>query len=115
MSKASRRKFLTTVPVAVAGAVATKAFAQGQGQQAQGPIKAETVDCAEVIPGLHLSKEDEAAVANGLNRNLQTYARLRDLPITPDIDPALIFKPSLPGQEGIRPPLPQPFGLLPHS
>ena len=52
-----------------------------------------------MIPGLHLSKEDEAAVANGLNRNLQTYARLRDLPITADIDPAIVFKPNLPGQE----------------
>lgn len=98
MSRETRRKFLKTVPVAMAGAVATKTFAQGQ-QAPQGPIKPETIECAEVIPGLNFNKEDEAQIANGLNRNLQTYARLRDLPITPDIDPAIMFKPSLPGQE----------------
>ena len=35
----SRRKFLKAVPVAVAGAVTTKAWAQGQ--QTQGPVNAE--------------------------------------------------------------------------
>ena len=42
----SRRKFLNAVPAAVAGAVATKALAQGQGGQAAGPVKPETIDCA---------------------------------------------------------------------
>lgn len=99
MSQETRRKFLKTVPVAVAGAMATKTFAQQGPQAPAGPIKPETIECAEIIPGLDFHKEDEAAIANGLNRNLTTYGRLRDIKIPADIDPAIMFKPSLPGQE----------------
>jgi hypothetical protein len=98
MSNETRRKFLKTVPVAVAGAMATKTFAQ-QGPAPAGPITPETIECAEKIPGLDFHAEDEAAMANGLNRNLTTYSRLRDINLTPDIDPAIMFKPSLPGEE----------------
>lgn len=97
MSNETRRKFLKTVPVAVAGAVATKAFAQGQAPA--GPITPETIECAEKIPGLDFHSEEEAAIARGLNGNLATYARLRNVKIDADIDPAIIFKPSLPGKE----------------
>jgi len=49
MAKESRRKFLKTVPAAVAGVtVAGKAFAQGQGPQAPaGPITVDTIECAD--------------------------------------------------------------------
>lgn len=98
MAKESRRKFLTTVPAAVAGAaVAGKVFAQGQAPT--GPITAETIECAEKIPGLDFHSEEEAAMARGLNQNLATYSRLRAVKIGPEIDPALVFKPNLPGQE----------------
>ncbi len=97
MSNETRRNFLKTVPVAVAGAMATKTFAQ-QAPPA-GPITAETIECAEKIPGLDFHAEEETAMANGLNRNLSTYSRLRDINLTPDIDPAIMFKPSLPGEE----------------
>ena len=68
----SRRKFLTAVPAAVAGAVATKALAQGQAGQNAGPIKAETIDCAEKIAGLDFHSEDEAAIVNALNQRART-------------------------------------------
>lgn len=98
MSKESRRKFLKTMPVAMAGAaVAGKAFAQGQAPV--GPITAETIECAEKIPGLDFHSEEEAAMARGLNQNLTAYARLRAIKIGPEIDPAIVFKPNLPGQE----------------
>lgn len=100
MSDETRRKFLKTVPVAVVGAMATKTFAQQGGAQAPtGPITPDTIECAEKIPGLDFHADEEAQMAAGLNRNLTTYARLRDIKITPDIDPAIMFKPSLPGQE----------------
>ncbi len=100
MAKESRRKFLTTVPAAVAGAaVAGRVFAQGQGQAPTGPITADTIECAEKIPGLDFHSEEEAAMARGLNQNLATYSRLRAVKIGPEIDPALVFKPNLPGQE----------------
>lgn len=99
MSHETRRKFLKTVPVAMAGAMATKAFAQQGSQAPTGPVTAETIECAEKIPGLNFHSDEEAAMASGLNRNLTTYARLRDIKIDADIDPAIMFKPSLPGQE----------------
>jgi Asp-tRNA(Asn)/Glu-tRNA(Gln) amidotransferase A subunit family amidase len=100
MSQETRRKFLKTMPAAVAGVVATKAFAQGQGAQAPvGPITADTIECAEKIPGLDFHSDEEAAIARSLNQQLGTYGRLRQVSIGPDIDPAIIFKPSLPGQE----------------
>ena len=99
MSRETRRKFLQTVPVAVAGAMATKTFAQDGQQAPVGPITPDTIECAEKIPGLDFHSEEEVAMANGLNRNLTTYSRLRDIKIGADIDPAIMFKPSLPGQE----------------
>jgi Asp-tRNA(Asn)/Glu-tRNA(Gln) amidotransferase A subunit family amidase len=98
MAKESRRKFLKTVPVAMAGAaVAGKAFAQGQAPA--GPITPATIECAEVIPGLDFHSDEEAQMATGLNRQLNVYKQLRGVAIGPEIDPAIIFKPSLPGQE----------------
>ena len=60
----SRRKFLKAAPVAVAGAVATRAWAQGQAPA--GPITASTVDCAEKIAGLEFHAGEETAVAGSL-------------------------------------------------
>ena len=95
----SRRTFLKTVPVAVAGAVATKAFAQGQ----SGPISGSTVDCAETIAGLEFHGSEEEAIANSLNQNLNTYRQLRQIDVPQDVPPAIQFHPYLPGE---RPPGP---------
>src|SRR5262245_51841235 len=71
-SAESRRKFLKAVPAAVAGAVATKAIAQGPPQVA-GPIKPETLDCAEKIAGLDFMSEEEAAVTGAVNNRLRRF------------------------------------------
>ena len=98
-SQESRRKFLKIVPAAMAGAVAAKAFAQGQGPQNAGPIKPETIDAAEKLIGLEFTSDEEAAIAAQLNQRLRTYQQLRNISIGPEIDPAIMFKPSLPGKE----------------
>jgi Asp-tRNA(Asn)/Glu-tRNA(Gln) amidotransferase A subunit family amidase len=92
----SRRTFLKAVPVAVAGAVATKAFAQ---QGAAGPVSRETVACAETIMGLDFHSADEEAIARTLNGNLSTYQQLRQLEIPHDTEVALTFRPYLPGEK----------------
>jgi Asp-tRNA(Asn)/Glu-tRNA(Gln) amidotransferase A subunit family amidase len=92
----SRRTFLKTVPVAVAGAVATKAFAQ---QGAVGPVSRETVACAETIMGLDFHSAEEEAIARNLNGNLSTYQQLRQLEIPHDTEVALTFRPYLPGEK----------------
>lgn len=93
----SRRKFLATVPAAVAGAVAAKTYAQGT--PTAGPVKATTIEAAEAIMGLDFHPEDEAAIANGLNNRLRTFQQLRQSNVPFDTEVAVIFKPSLPGRE----------------
>jgi len=99
MNPESRRKFLKTVPAVVAGAVAAKAYAQGQGPQTAGPVKPETIEAAEAITGIDFHREDETAIANGLNNRLRTLQQLRQSEIPVETDPAIMFKPSLPGKE----------------
>lgn len=95
--KKTRRTFLKAVPAAVAGAVATNAFAQQQGPA--GPVTRETVDCAETITGLDFHTAEEEAIARSLNGNLNTYQQLRQIDIPHDTEVALTFRPYLPGQE----------------
>lgn len=92
----SRRKFLTAVPAAVAGAVAAKVHAQ---QTAAGPVKAGTIQAAESIMGLDFHPEDETMLSNNLNNRLRTYQQLRTTNVPLDTELATIFKPALPGRE----------------
>jgi Asp-tRNA(Asn)/Glu-tRNA(Gln) amidotransferase A subunit family amidase len=92
----SRRKFLTVVPAAVAGAVGAKALAQGQG--AAGPVRPDLIDAAEKLIGVELHSDEEAAIAGTLNNQLRGYNRLRQIPIGPEIDLAVTFHPALPGK-----------------
>lgn len=100
----SRRSFLKAVPAAVAGAVATNAFAQQQGPV--GPISRETVDCAEKITGLDFHSAEEEAIARSLNGNLSTYQQLRQIEIPHDTEVALTFQPYLPGEKPAGPATP---------
>ncbi len=92
----SRRTFLKAVPVAVAGAMATKTFAQ---RGAAGPVSGQTVDCAEAIAGLDFHTDEEEAIARSLNSNLSTYQQLRQIEIPHDTEVALTFRPYLPGEK----------------
>lgn len=100
----SRRTFLKAVPAAVAGAVATNAFAQQQGPV--GPITRETVDCAEAITGLDFHSAEEEAIARSLNGNLATYQQLRQIEIPHDTEVALSFRPYMPGKKPAGPATP---------
>lgn len=102
--KKTRRTFLKAVPAAVAGAVATNAFAQQQGPA--GPVTRETVDCAEKITGLEFHSAEEEAIARSLNGNLNTYQQLRQIEIPHDTEVALTFRPYLPGQAPAGPATP---------
>lgn len=100
----SRRTFLKAVPAAVAGAMATNAYAQQQGPV--GPITRETVDCAEAITGLDFHSAEEEAIARSLNGNLSTYQQLRQIEIPHDTEVALSFRPYLPGKKPAGPATP---------
>jgi len=92
----TRRAFLKAVPVAVAGAVATKTLAQ---QAPAGPITGQTVGCAETITGLDFHSAEEEAIARNLNGNLTTYQQLRQVEIPHDTEVALTFRPYMPGEK----------------
>jgi Asp-tRNA(Asn)/Glu-tRNA(Gln) amidotransferase A subunit family amidase len=96
MADSSRRKFLKTVPVAVAGAVGAKVAAQGP--PAAGPIKRDTIEAAEAIAGLDLHQDEEAAIAGGLNNRLRTFQQLRSTNVPLDTELAILFTPVLPGK-----------------
>jgi Asp-tRNA(Asn)/Glu-tRNA(Gln) amidotransferase A subunit family amidase len=99
MKPESRRRFLKTVPAVVAGAVAGKAYAQGPNAANAGPVTPQTIEAAEAIMGVDFHREDETAIANGLNNRLRSLQQLRQSEIPVDTDPAIMFKPSLPGRE----------------
>ena len=97
-TRESRRKFLTAVPAAVAGAVAAKTYAQG-GQPTPGPVKPATIEAAESIMGLDFHADEETALANGVNNRLRVFQQLRQSNVPFDTEVAVVFKPSLPGKE----------------
>jgi Asp-tRNA(Asn)/Glu-tRNA(Gln) amidotransferase A subunit family amidase len=96
-TQAARRRFLRTIPAAVAAGLAAPALAQ---QDQQPPrINREALDCAEKIFGIDFTEQEEQAALNGVNSNLQNYERLRALEIPLDTEPAVTFRPYLPGKK----------------
>src|SRR5579871_3108916 len=93
----TRRKFLKTVPVAVAGAVATKTLAQGRGGPA-GPVTADVLKSAEIVDGVKFTSEEDAAAVRSVNGFLDNYNALRRVGITQETEPAYVFRPSPPGK-----------------
>ena len=96
--RAARRRFLKTIPAALAAGLAAPVLAK-QGQPAAPRIGVETLDCAEKIFGVDFTPEHEEAAVAGVNRNLATYEQLRELEIPLDTEPAVTFRPYLPGQK----------------
>lgn len=121
-TRRSRRRFLKTIPAAVAGGLAAPAFAR---QQPDRParITKDTLDCGEKIFGVDFTEAEEEQMLGGVNRNLDAFERLRDIEIPPDTEPAVTFRPYLPGKKpkpGATPGAkikvtPQPPGARPAS
>jgi Asp-tRNA(Asn)/Glu-tRNA(Gln) amidotransferase A subunit family amidase len=90
-----RRRFLKSIPAAVAAGIAVPALAQDQQQR----ISRETLDCAEKVFGVDFTNAEEDAALAGVNRNLEGFERLRALDIPLDTEPAISFRPYLPGKK----------------
>lgn len=117
-----RRRFLKAVPAAVAGAIAAPALAQ-QPQQPQ-RITKEILDCGEKIFGIDFNDAEEQQMLGGVNRNLDAFERLREMDIPLDTEPAVTFRPYLPGRKPkpgatpgakikvlLQPPAPRPASI----
>jgi hypothetical protein len=94
-TRQSRRRFLTAVPAAVAGAVAARAYAQ---RTSTGPVKPSTIEAAESILGIDFHSEEETTIANALNNRLRTFQQLRQTNVPFDTELAVVFIPWLPGK-----------------
>ncbi len=97
-ARLARRRFLQAIPAAVAGSLAVPALAQQQTPAAP-RIDAATLDCAEKVFGIDFSEAEEEQMARGVSRNLDTFEQLRQMDIPLDTEPAITFRPYLPGKK----------------
>jgi len=95
-SRTARRRFLKAVPAAVAAGLAAPALAR-QAQEQR--ISKETLDCAEKIIGIDFPDADQQQALSGVNTNLANFERLRNTTIPLDTEPAITFRPYLPGRK----------------
>jgi Asp-tRNA(Asn)/Glu-tRNA(Gln) amidotransferase A subunit family amidase len=92
-----RRRFLRVVPAVVAGGIAAGSSAQ-QPEPAR-RITKDTLECGEKIFGVDFNDAEEEQALNTVNNNLDTYERLRQIDVPLDTEPALTFRPYLPGKK----------------
>jgi Asp-tRNA(Asn)/Glu-tRNA(Gln) amidotransferase A subunit family amidase len=95
-SRVARRRFLAAIPAAVAGSLAAPAMAR---QQQPPRIDKPTLDCAEKVFGVDFTEAEEEQAARGVSQNLDNFERLREINIPLDTEPAITFRPYLPGKK----------------
>jgi Asp-tRNA(Asn)/Glu-tRNA(Gln) amidotransferase A subunit family amidase len=124
-NRVGRRRFLAAVPAALAAGAAVPALA-GQGPpqgSAQPPARfgKDVLKSGEKLLGLEFTDAEEEMMVRGASRNLESYEALRKLDVPLDTEPAIVFRPYLPGK---RPPAAGPrakvlevgkAGALPHT
>jgi Asp-tRNA(Asn)/Glu-tRNA(Gln) amidotransferase A subunit family amidase len=90
----NRRRFFSTL---LAAGAAAPALAQ---QPASAPPRVDRLrlDAAESIFGVDFTEAEEQMALNSVNRNLDSYEQLRKLNIPLDTEPAVTFRPYLPGK-----------------
>jgi Asp-tRNA(Asn)/Glu-tRNA(Gln) amidotransferase A subunit family amidase len=90
----NRRRFFSTL---LAAGAAAPAFAQ-QPSAAPQRIDRLRLDAAESIFGVDFNEAEEQMALGSVNRNLDSYEQLRKLNIPLDTEPAITFRPYLPGK-----------------
>jgi Asp-tRNA(Asn)/Glu-tRNA(Gln) amidotransferase A subunit family amidase len=95
-----RRRFIRAVPAAVAATVALPTLARGQrGGGAPPTFGKDVLKCAEQLDDLHFTDAEDEMAVGSVSRNLDSYEELRALDIPLDTEPAITFRPYLPGKE----------------
>jgi Asp-tRNA(Asn)/Glu-tRNA(Gln) amidotransferase A subunit family amidase len=101
---ASRRSFIKILPAVGAVGLAAPYIeiptveAQQQPEVPQRVTK-EALRCAEQLIGLELAEAHREMALSGVNRNLANYETLRKINIPLDTEPAISFRPVLPGKK----------------
>ena len=94
----NRRRFFSAVTSAFAAGVAAPALAQAPAA-APPRIDRLRLDAAESIFGVDFTEAEEQMALGSVNRNLQSFEELRKLNIPLDTEPAITFRPYLPGKK----------------
>ncbi len=94
----NRRRFFTALTSAFAAGAAAPALAQAPAAAPQ-RIDRLRLDAAESIFGVDFDEAEEQMALNSVNRNLQSYEALRKLNVPLDTEPAVTFRPYLPGKK----------------
>jgi Asp-tRNA(Asn)/Glu-tRNA(Gln) amidotransferase A subunit family amidase len=91
----NRRRFFSTL---LAAGAAAPALAQ-QPSSAPQRIDRLRLDAAESLFGVDFTETEEQMALGSVNRNLDSYEQLRKLNIPLDTEPAITFRPYLPGKK----------------
>src|SRR5262249_48332232 len=100
-----RRRFLKAVPATVAAGaalpslVSTPVAAQRGSGGTPPRIGKDALKGAEQIAGLHFTDAEEEAALGGVSRHLHAYEELRKVAVPLDTEPAITFRPYLPGKQ----------------
>ncbi len=97
-----RRRFLAWFStIGAATLIAPEVWAQGKEA-----VTAAAIAKAETLAGLTFTDGERKLMEKGVNDHLQNFDRLRGLPLTHDVPPALVFRPLRPGEAITGPDLP---------
>ena len=95
----NRRRFFSTLTTAFAAGAAAPALAQQPAAPGPPRIDRLRLDAAESIFGVDFNEAEEQMALNSVNRNLQSFEELRKLNVPLDTEPAITFRPYLPGKK----------------
>src|SRR5262249_42431976 len=90
----TRRRFLQSVPAAVAATAVLPGTAQRGSPPTTARIDKTALKGAEQIAGLQFTDAQEDAAVAGVDRNLDSYEALRKLDVPLDTEPAITFRPT---------------------
>jgi len=94
----NRRRFFSALTSAFAAGAAAPALAQAPAAAPQ-RIDRLRLDAAESIFGVDFTEAEEEMALNSVNRNLRSFEELRKLNVPLDTEPAVTFRPYLPGKK----------------
>ncbi len=93
-----RRAFIASCSVAGIGGTLLPGVLWAQTQESGAEtITPDMIAAAEKIAGLEFTPEEREQLARGIGGLLHNYAKLREVPVSNDVPPALQFNPVLPG------------------
>src|SRR5580765_544402 len=102
-SKARRRRtFLKQIPAAIAAGLAAPAVLAADAAQTpptpqtNGGLTADTLAAAQQVAAVSLPATELESARSLVNNNLRNIALVRDVALTPDVEPAFSYRPPRP-------------------